>query len=54
MLVFTNVDLVFIYLREEIILFEEVMITFCLFVGYQSHICPKKSNLSHEAVISRN
>ena len=44
MLVFINVDLVCIIFREKNI-FEEVMITLCLFIGYQPHICPKNSIL---------
>ena len=40
MLVFINLDLVCTNFRKNIN-FEEVMITLCLFIGYQPHICPK-------------
>ena len=43
-------DLACIDYRKKII-FEEVMITLCLFKGYQPHTFPKKPNFSHKAVI---
>ena len=52
MLVFVNVDLVW-KKSGEIITFEEVMITLCLFIGCQPQFF-QKSNFSHKAVILRN
>ena len=41
MLIVINIDLVCFNFRGKGLIFEDFIITLCLFLGYQPHICQK-------------